>query len=523
MKTKSKLRSAMVGAALLSTMAATGLPAVQGVVANADTKPSIQVDNNTPEAFIASIAPAAQRIAASHNLYASVMIAQALVESQSGQSQLAQAPNYNLFGIKGVGTNGSVNMNTNEQGKQGLYSVNAGFKKYNSYNQSLEDNANVISSNVLYSNAWRSNTKSYQDATSALQGTYATSNTYAQTLNDVISQYNLTRFDNKHFNARALAGHTDMSAQQLIKAMNIKLGYRKAVTKYSSPVLYKTTSTDSIWGIAQAYKTTPEALLHWNKDLKGSSIQPDTILQVGTTEHKRVRAYKNVKVHKRTRVRVKAGDSLWSIAQKHHMSVDRLMRLNHLSENSILAIGTKLTIKDHVKTVRKYLTRKQKRTLDKRALQKARTMVYMNSVSNTENASDTAAEALHDANVSTAQAKVIKEASNEIGKPYVWGAKGPNAFDCSGLVQYVFKQALGIDLTGYTGTQQNQGQCINVSDAQPGDLYFWDNGSGTSYHVAIAIGNGKFIAAPRPGENVQIGNVNQFTPQYAVRVIGAQK
>lgn len=522
MKRNSKMRGAMVSAALLSTIATTGLPAVQGVTASADSHKSVQVDSNSPQAFIASIAPQATKIAASHDMYASVMIAQALVESASGQSTLAQAPNYNLFGIKGTGTAGSVNMGTSEQGKNGLYSTNANFKKYKSFTDSLEDNANVISSNVLYSNAWRSNAKTYQDATAALQGTYATSNTYAQTLNNVIQQYGLTRFDSKHFNSTALAGSTDMSAQELIKSMNIDLGYKTETIKYSTPMLYKTTATDSVWGIAQAYKTTPEALLHWNKDLKGSSIEANTELQVGVTEHKKVRAYKEVKEHDRTKVEVKSGDSLWSIAQAHHITVEKLMELNNIDASNILHVGSKLTVKDKVKTVRKYLSAKEKKALDTKALNEARSLVFLNSVSNNNTNTNAAAE-LSNVDVTSSQAKVLKEASEQIGKPYVWGAKGPNAFDCSGLVQYVYKQALGVDLTGYTGTQQNQGQKISVADAQPGDLYFWDNGSGTSYHVAIAIGNGKFIAAPRPGENVQIGNISQFTPQYAVRVLGAQK
>lgn len=520
MKRNNRMRGAMVSAALLSTIATTGLPAVQGITASADSHHTVQVDSNSPQAFIASIAPEASHIAAKHDMYASVMIAQALVESQSGQSTLAQAPNYNLFGIKGTGTAGSVNMKTSEQGKNGLVSVNSNFKKYKSFADSLQDNANVISSNVLYSKAWRSNAQTYQDATAALQGTYATSNTYAQTLNNVIQQYGLTRFDNKKFNSTPLAGNADMSAQEFIKEMNVDLGYKTETIRYSTPMLYKTTSTDSIWGIAQAYKTTPEALLHWNKDLKGSDkISSDTELQVGVTEHKKVRAYKVIKKHHRTHVKVKSGDSLWSIANAHHISLNKLMTLNNMtSSDNLLYVGQKLTIKDKVTTSRHYLSTKEKKALDTKALNKAKALLFLGSVGT--QTSDATGVVINTNDISTNVAKVLKEASEQIGKPYVWGAKGPNAFDCSGLVQYVYKQALGIDLTGYTGTQQNQGTKISVADAKPGDLYFWDNGSGTSYHVAIAIGHGRFIAAPRPGENVQVETIQSFMPQYAVSIPG---
>ncbi|WP_330166072.1 C40 family peptidase [Agrilactobacillus fermenti] len=115
--------------------------------------------------------------------------------------------------------------------------------------------------------------------------------------------------------------------------------------------------------------------------------------------------------------------------------------------------------------------------------------------------------------------KVISVAQQQIGKPYVWGAKGPNAFDCSGLMNYVFKQATGRDIGGWTVPQESAGTIVSPMQAKPGDLLFW-GGRGATYHVALFIGNGQYIHAPQPGQNVTVANVSPyFWPSFAVRVL----
>jgi len=68
---------------------------------------------------------------------------------------------------------------------------------------------------------------------------------------------------------------------------------------------------------------------------------------------------------------------------------------------------------------------------------------------------------------------VISIAAQYIGVPYVWGGKTPSGFDCSGFTAYVFREAYGIEIGGYTVPQENSGTQIAVSAAQPGDLIFW--------------------------------------------------
>lgn len=114
-------------------------------------------------------------------------------------------------------------------------------------------------------------------------------------------------------------------------------------------------------------------------------------------------------------------------------------------------------------------------------------------------------------NGSTANAVAVAQA--QIGTPYVWGGNQPSGFDCSGLVQYAY--GLG---SNYRTTYQQTNLGAHHSDiqnAQSGDLYFWGPDS-APYHVAIATGNGSYIQAPTPGQNVQSGNINYYTPSFYI-------
>ena len=121
-------------------------------------------------------------------------------------------------------------------------------------------------------------------------------------------------------------------------------------------------------------------------------------------------------------------------------------------------------------------------------------------------------------NPTNVQQAIVREAFKHLGKPYVWGAKGPNTFDCSGLTYYVYMKATGHYIGGWTGEQQYAGTQIPVSQAQPGDLVFWGPSSGVTHHVGIYIGNGQFIHAPQPGDKVRVTSISDFTPDFAVRV-----
>jgi len=112
---------------------------------------------------------------------------------------------------------------------------------------------------------------------------------------------------------------------------------------------------------------------------------------------------------------------------------------------------------------------------------------------------------------------VISIAAQYIGVPYVWGGKTPSGFDCSGFTAYVFREAYGIEIGGYTVPQENSGTQIAVSAAQPGDLIFWGS-RGATYHVAIYVGGGQYIHAPAPGQTVTYSSYNLSGAAFAVRV-----
>ena len=161
------------------------------------------IKNKSTEEFIESIGDKAREIGQEYDLYASVMIAQAILETGAGASELSQPPNHNLFGIKGSYKNESVSFNTSEDnGKGNLYTIRANFRKYPGYKESFEDYAELLTDSKkgngnFYQGTWKKNAKTYKEATEVLTGKYATDTSYDKKLNKLIETYDLTFFDDK--------------------------------------------------------------------------------------------------------------------------------------------------------------------------------------------------------------------------------------------------------------------------------------------------------------------------------------
>ncbi len=103
---------------------------------------------------------------------------------------------------------------------------------------------------------------------------------------------------------------------------------------------------------------------------------------------------------------------------------------------------------------------------------------------------------------------VIEVANEQIGKPYKYAAVGPESFDCSGLIQYIFKEK-GIKLPRTSKQQSTYGETVCYTDLEPGDLVFSStDGSGKVSHVGIYIGNDEMIHAPKPGDVVKKEKIN---------------
>ena len=113
--------------------------------------------------------------------------------------------------------------------------------------------------------------------------------------------------------------------------------------------------------------------------------------------------------------------------------------------------------------------------------------------------------------VSASASSVIAYAKTLLGKPYVWGAQGPNSFDCSGFTYYVFKNKAGIILPRTSSAQSKYGTYVSRNNLRAGDLVFFDtNGAnnGQVSHVGLYIGNGQMIHASYSQKKIVIDNFN---------------
>lgn len=108
-------------------------------------------------------------------------------------------------------------------------------------------------------------------------------------------------------------------------------------------------------------------------------------------------------------------------------------------------------------------------------------------------------------------AAAVKIALQQVGKPYVWGAHGPGSFDCSGLMEYSYRQ-VGVHIQMTSETQYNSEPKVkDKSDLKPGDLVFFDtpgDSQSPPNHVGMYIGNGNYVEAPQPGETVHVTSMN---------------
>ena len=125
--------------------------------------------------------------------------------------------------------------------------------------------------------------------------------------------------------------------------------------------------------------------------------------------------------------------------------------------------------------------------------------------------SSTSSATTSNSSQSTSSSKVISYAKKFLGKPYVWGAQGPNGFDCSGFTYYVYKNSAGKTLPRTSSAQSKYGTYVSKSNLKPGDLLFFDTvgaNNGVVTHCGIYIGNNQFIHAASGQGKVVINNLN---------------
>lgn len=332
---------------------------------NTEVKAQSAAKRFSPTEFIGTVANSAQTIAKNNNLYASVMIAQAALESGWGNSSLAQAPNYNLFGIKGSYNGQSITVDTLEDpGNGNYYQIKDSFKRYNSYAESLQDYANTLTGTdstwraEFYAGALRSNTNTYQDATAHLTGRYATDTRYAAKLNNLIEQYGLTTYDGSSSNTNTTPV-ASTPVENVVTAPS---------NSGSSTGNYVIKAGDTLYRIAKQHGVNLNDLLAANGISATTTIYPSQRLSIPGGNTSTPTASEPVKVQTPAQSErpvaspiesnstsgsyiVKAGDGLYRIAVNHGMSLAQLKSINGLSSDHIVP-GQALIVNSSVAPVK---------------------------------------------------------------------------------------------------------------------------------------------------------------------------
>ncbi|WP_373836280.1 LysM peptidoglycan-binding domain-containing protein [Jeotgalibaca arthritidis] len=330
---------ALMGASVLvSTIAAP----IQANAKENDSANQTTTKTYSDNAFLNTIIPSASSIAAKNDLYASVMLAQAILESGWGTSSLASEPNYNLFGIKGNYNGQTVEMSTLEdKGNQNYYEIKAEFRKYPSYAESLEDYAGLIKNGTswdsnYYSGAWKSNASTYEDATAYLTGRYATDSAYNTKLNRIIEAHGLAEYDSP-----TTATPTTPTTPATPTTP------KPAEPAGQTGTSYTVKSGDTLYRIALSNGTTVANLTTWNS-LKSESIYPGMTLIVSKTTSQPVETAPTTPTVTNPAVNtssytVKSGDTLWSISQKYKVTIAQVKSWNNL-KTDFLQVGQKLVV-----------------------------------------------------------------------------------------------------------------------------------------------------------------------------------
>lgn len=388
----------------------------------------------TTEKFISLVGESARTIAAENDLYASVMIAQAILESASGNSTLAQAPNNNLFGIKGTYHGNSVQLPTREDdGTGATYTIMSDFRQYETVDESLSDYADLLSNSMgdFYAGARKSNSDSFVDACDFLVGRYATDIFYSEKLQDLIETYDLTRFD-------------------------VPLTYELADT-FVLPVKDEVTGLDKYLDPVTD-KVEYEALVAEYRDYVARTSEYQQALAEWSDQMAAAEELYHVPVYLE-KPSMPAADTPM---QQHQDAIDA-ERFEGF--DTLIATGQPLPVRE------------------------ARTLNDLTACAN-----------------------------SFLGVPYLWGGTTPAGFDCSGLVQYCYREVFNIELPRTTCYQCEVGVEVPFEELLPGDLLFFADG-GDVHHVAMYLGDGYYVEAPHTGDVVKITAMNDKLPDFAKRVV----
>ena len=312
---------------------------------------------------------------------------------------------------------------------------------------------------------------------------------------------------------------------------------KKTKSKFTK---HKIQKGETLFTIAHTNHTTIEEVRKANSLKKGETLKLGRVLKVPkntyfpnkkkkVTQSKVVKKSSKKSKTKLSKYRIKKGDTLSTIAVKHHTTVRKILVSNHLKKGDTLKLGKTLKIptvkKAPSKRIRFAKSKKKKSNkklvaslskLENVKLTKKRTVKKKSSFS----LGDIFFSSKKSANKSN---KITSLAKKKLGRRYVWGATGQkNTFDCSGFTTYVYKKN-GIKLPRRAIAQSKYGKYVSRKNLRKGDLIFFDTSKrrrGYVNHVGIYLGNGKFIHASSAKKKVVITKLSNF---YAKRYKGARR
>lgn len=255
--------------------------------------------------FVEKIGALASEDMKKTGILASLTIAQAILESAWGTSALAQAPNYNLFGIKGAYNGNYCEFNTSEYLNGKWVTVKAQFRKYPSWAESLADHSALFNTYDRYANL-RGCTDYKLACRYVREDGYATDPSYTSKLINIIESNNLTRFDN---------------------------GAVSTTPSTNNNGTYTVQAGDTLTAIANKYGTTVDSLVALNSIADKNKIYVGQVLKISSATSNNSTSYT-----------VQAGDTLSGIASKFGTTYQELARINNISNPNLIYVGQVIKI-----------------------------------------------------------------------------------------------------------------------------------------------------------------------------------